>query len=263
MSYTGEIMTIRNYLKPRSLQEMLEAKRKHPKSKFVAGGTLVVKSNYPDIDTLIDIQDLGLNRIRITDEEYGIGSFTTFTSIMESDIDCCGDLMKKFARHIGPVTIRNVATIGGNVMSGFNWNDTLPPLLLMEAKLVFEGMEGRRETGIEAFIENRTLFKDMLLYEVIIPRKDVGKVYYSRFSRTEDDIPTSIVAAHKDGGKVRIACGASVLKPFVKSIAADQAESLGIDPGVKYIDDLRGNAEFKRKILLASLKEIKEWAHEN
>ena len=148
-------MKIENYFKPKDLNEFFKMTQGHDHWKVVAGGTFVSRQKYVKVHTLIDIQELGFDYINDNGDLH-IGSMVTFTEFIETNNDYAnGTLLSSFAK-CGPITVRNIATIGGNIMGGYYWNDTTPVLLFLEAKLVFLKESSEiLEINVEDFINDR------------------------------------------------------------------------------------------------------------
>jgi CO/xanthine dehydrogenase FAD-binding subunit len=252
-------MKVKKYFRAKNLKEFNFLKKKFPNSKILAGGTYVSKEKNSNIDVIIDIQDLGLNYIKNGSDTIKIGSATTFSEIIDEKLNYCDEILTRVSMHCGPITVRNIATIGGNIMAGYYWNDTTPALLALDARLVFAGKDKKTVT-MEKFIENRRNFFGLLLKEIIIPKKlTEGRLFYDRFSRTASDIPTSIFISIKTKKEVRIAIGAATIRPFLlktKEITPDffDKKLLPKINEIKLVSDLRGTKNFKLKILRSQFK---------
>lgn len=149
-----------NFLQPENYREALNLLNEyHGKSKIIAGGTdLIVdlrKEKYTDLKYLIDISKLDeLEYIKEDGEYIKIGSYTNHKSITKSD------LVNKYAKiltlgcsEIGSPQIRNRGTIGGNIITGSPCADSVTPLVALNAIIVIESKEQKREVPIEEFYE--------------------------------------------------------------------------------------------------------------
>lgn len=73
------MLTIKNYVKAESLEQAYELNQK--RSAKVLGGTLWLKMGNRNVQTAIDLSNLGLDKIEETEEEFKIGAMTTLRQI--------------------------------------------------------------------------------------------------------------------------------------------------------------------------------------
>ncbi|MDG6997360.1 MAG: FAD binding domain-containing protein [Nitrososphaerota archaeon] len=145
---------------------------------ILGGGTLIhslaSRGLLTQIDTIIQIQDLGLSYIRIDDSRFRIGATTTFAEIEAnsyvSNDPSFGAL--KDALKYPPVQIRNTATIGGSIASAFPLFDIPIALLALSADARIRGPNHEREIGLESLCVDyfqTTLSKGEFITEVALP----------------------------------------------------------------------------------------------
>jgi CO/xanthine dehydrogenase FAD-binding subunit len=193
-----------DYRKPTTLQEVFTLLKEYgAKAALIAGGTDVMlnirnREIFPDI--LISLRGLNdLSYIR-KNEGYHIGSLATHRMIERSDaIKTELSALHDAASQVGSVQIRNVATIGGNICNAAPSADTAAPLLVLDAIVVLEGPEGRRNVPITDFFTgpSATVRKtDEVLIEFHIPEKSkhFGSAYWKHARRKAMDLPLLGVA---------------------------------------------------------------------
>jgi carbon-monoxide dehydrogenase medium subunit len=141
---------------------------------FLAGGTdLVVQMNRKRLVPahLIDLTALGrLRGIEEAADGFVIGALTTHKAI-ERHAAFGGALIAliEAARVIGGHQIRNVGTVGGNIVNASPAADLVPALLVLDAKVTLVGTAGERRVLLEQFLTgpNRTARRcDEILTEV-------------------------------------------------------------------------------------------------
>ncbi len=127
------------YVRPNSIPEAV-ALLNEPglRSLPLAGGTdllLLLRHNQKTCDRVVDISLLPeLHRIERRQGWVSIGAAATFSEVMESDIvHETAPLLTQACAQIGAVQIRNMGTLGGNVVNAAACADTLPPLVCLEA----------------------------------------------------------------------------------------------------------------------------------
>ncbi|OGP78659.1 MAG: hypothetical protein A2V86_12295 [Deltaproteobacteria bacterium RBG_16_49_23] len=128
-----------DYKTPKTLQEACDLLQEaHGKAKIIAGGTDLViglRNGDSNPSLLIDITSLKeLRRIEETDETLSVGAAVTHSEIASSPlVRQYGIVLSKAASEIGSPQIRNLGTIGGNIVNGSPAADTLPPLIVLDA----------------------------------------------------------------------------------------------------------------------------------
>jgi len=145
------------YHRPGSLGEALDLKAELGEgARFVAGGTDVMvlsragRLEFTDLISLRRVPEL--NGVRDDGDKLVIGAGTTLSQLLQ------GPLVKErlaplrdAAGVMGCTQMRNLATIGGNVMSAVASGDTLPPLLVLDARCVLASQQGERRAALAEF----------------------------------------------------------------------------------------------------------------
>jgi len=144
------------YFEPETLAEAIDilvGTGKNPH--ILAGGTdLLVRMKRADLrpSALVNIKRIaGLNDIR-HDPEKGlhIGAMTTIASIERSEtIRSNFSVLWQAAASLGAPAIRTLATIGGNVGRASPASDMFPALIVLDARVIFEGPGGKKELAAE------------------------------------------------------------------------------------------------------------------
>ena len=267
---------------PENLDEALEI-RASTGAVPIAGGTdLMVRyrrgSGIPpqfDFPVMLIGKIDALRYIEVSADNIRIGSATTLTEIFRNED--VPQILKLAVGEMASPAIRNVATIGGNIGNASPAGDTLPPLYILDAKIVLKNLNGEREVPIEDFITGpgqTVLRSDEIIYEVTIPIGNFDKIYYRKIG-TRKALALSKVsfsAAVNYRGDViddmRFAFGA--VAPVVirsreiegefKNITFDELKNRAGEIAQKYsplinpIDDQRSTAEYRRKVSLRLLK---------
>ncbi len=144
-----------DFIRPHSLNEALDFLTEHGnETAILAGGTDIVvdlKSGDLKKKYLLDVSRLeALKGIEVTPEGLSLGAAVTLSEIYHSKtLARYAPALQKCASSFGSQQIRNVATIGGNVAHCSPCGDTVPPLVIHEAKVVLVNHRGKREVPIE------------------------------------------------------------------------------------------------------------------
>jgi CO/xanthine dehydrogenase FAD-binding subunit len=79
------------------------------------------------------------------------------------------------ARDVGGVQIQNMGTLGGNLVNASPAADGVPPLYVLQARLILSSGRGQRTIPVQDFAvkPGQTILEtDELLTEIIIPKQD-------------------------------------------------------------------------------------------
>ncbi len=273
-------LPIEEYHRPRDLAGAVEILSKYGEhARVIAGGTDIlprrpgVKKN-DRIRHLVDIAGLDLNYIKNENDRIRIGAATNINAIGSFPQFLRGPhraLSEAAGAHSTP-TIKNRATVGGNLCNASACADLALPLLVMDATLVAAGPNGKREMAIASFFmgaNHMALACNEVLLEIRIPRcSEKAGTAFVKLRRQQTDIDMAIVNVATfllcDQGRcemARIALGA--VAPI--SFRAQKAESVlageklneksiqkaaAIAAGeASPIDDLRATAAYRRQMV--------------
>jgi len=175
---------------PQTLEEALRI-RKETGAKPLAGGTDLmvmhrrgtgVIPSFPwPVMIISSLEEL--KYIRRDGDEIVIGSGTTCHAI--EDDPSVPYAVKKAASLMGAESLRNLATIGGNVCNASPKADLPVPLIMMDARVTLVSATGSRTLLLDEFItgpKETVLKDDELLLEVRIPlpEKEYSHVWYRK-----------------------------------------------------------------------------------
>jgi carbon-monoxide dehydrogenase medium subunit len=168
-----------DYLTPKSIEEACSLLAEYKdKAKVIAGGTdLLVSMRSGKIapQYLIDIKSIpDMDKIHYSEKDgLRIGALATLHSIASSPLLRHGfELLSTACHKIGSPQTRNMGTIGGNICNGGPSQDSIPSLLVLEAKLKLVSLQGEREVPVQDFYIapfQTALNQAELLTEVQIP----------------------------------------------------------------------------------------------
>jgi carbon-monoxide dehydrogenase medium subunit len=158
--------------------------------------------------------------------------------------------------------VRNQGTVGGNLCEADYASDPPCVLAALGASVRLAGPTGQRDVPLARFLKGHyetDLRPDELLVAVRVPPLPPGSGgHYIRFvSRSSEDRPCAgVAAAVWPGGRTTVAVGAVEAVPRVFTDVDDPAARL--DP----LDDLRGSAEYRRKVVRALIPRAIQAARE-
>jgi xanthine dehydrogenase small subunit len=258
---------------PASLESACKFLQSNPSAAIVAGATdLGVRANKgvplpPVVVSLNRIEKL--TRVECNSARLTLGALATWTDVA----DTCRNRLPEFHRMLqvfGAPQIRNVGTVGGNIINASPIADSLPFLFVMEAELRLQSATGQRSVNINDFYRGYKQFDlraGELLTRVVVPlpgENELLRLY--KVSRRRDlDISsfTAAVRLRLDGERIAAAAvafggvGPTVLRArrceeFLLDREFDEktmreAGELAVAE-VSPISDVRGSAEYRRQL---------------
>lgn len=206
---------------------------------LLAGGTFSLNilkktAKYPtDVISLKKIS--ALKGIKLQDKGVWIGAMTTMDELIASKV-VSGSFPSLFeaASRMGTTPIRNMATIGGNIVSRFYWVD-LPAVLISLCAQVAFAQKGKKTTmPLEKFLSSKS-DKKTIITGIFLPQEK-RSAFYFRHTRTAQEVDApwlglAFSALKKDGRLVdsRVVVNTAVSLPV--DFRATAAVFEKADPG--------------------------------
>lgn len=263
------------YYAPKTIAEATKLLTKLDKVSVLAGGTDYVpatrmKGFRPK--NIVSLKNLAkyLRHVSFKDGVVKIGALTRMRDIEKSNvIRRHAPHLHEAAAQVGAVPIRNRATLGGNLCNASPAADTAPPLLTLDSVVEIVGPRKKRAVPIEDFfvgVGKTTLKKGEIVSEISFKPWKGGFAFMKIGRRQGEDIAvaSAAVSIKMKGEKVsdvKIALG-SVAPTPIRARKAEEA-LLGKEPTEetlesaatkaseesKPIDDVRGSADYRRKMV--------------
>jgi len=253
----------------------------------IAGGTdlaLQLRLGRRPFRHLVGVTRAGLDRIVVDGGDLVIGAAATLADVARHDaVRRRAPELAQACTQIGGPQIQAVATLGGNLGNASPAADSLPPLLVEDARVRLASRSaGERELPLAELLlgPGKTARRpDELITAVVVPDAGggggpaVSQVFRKYGPRRANVISAVTFAARLavDEGRIaeaRLALG-SVAPTAVRARAAEAflagrtlGRALGNDPGlaaavaadVRPIDDVRGSQRYKTQLALNSVR---------
>jgi len=168
---------IKKYYKADNVKEILTLITSHDKKAgFLAGGTdinrLNSQSNY---EIVIDMTSACLKEIKKTDLGLEIGACVTFEQALENS--SIPVYLRKALKYAGSRTLRNMATVGGNVALQRSDSYLLPVLIAAKARLITVDLSENGEliedsVPIREYVEHRDMFHHTLIARICLDKPE-------------------------------------------------------------------------------------------
>jgi xanthine dehydrogenase small subunit len=259
--------------RPATLQECFGLAKQNPEARWIAGGTdLVVESNlrFRRWRELISLEAVAeLKEFSECASAVRIGAGLPLTDIAGRWTNA-PEAFRQWVPLFASPTLRNRATLGGNLATASPIGDGAPLLIALGATLHLAGPEGRRSVPVESFFTGyrQTVARPgELICAIEIPKPAASYTrFYKVAKRRMDDISTvtAAMALGLDGsGRVsqaRFAFGGVAPVP-TRALAAEEAvigrpwnqaaierAQAALDRTLAPISDHRGSAEYRREV---------------
>lgn len=237
-----------NYV-PETLEEALLL-RKAEKAVPLAGGTDIMVQHrrglglapQPDFPVMIIS---GLNELRgikkLDDGSVEIGALSTAAEIASSELVPWH--VRKAASGMGAISLRNSATIGGNIGNGSPKGDLPQPLILLDAEVVLLSFDGERRMLLDEFIigaKKTALRDDEIIKSMVIPPHEFTYSYYRKIGMRRANaiskLSLSAACTVKDGVISDFRASSGAAGP--KVIRSREAESMITRKPVAELEDI-------------------------
>lgn len=208
------MITIGNYIKPKSLEEAYEILQTK-KNSTLLGGCAFIRMGSKHIGNGIDLYDLGMQNITENDKYIEIGAMTTFRDIERNEnlSKHFDDIISKSVKEIVGIQLRNLVTVGATVFSKYGFSDFITGLLVLDTSLK---LHGGGLVKLEDFLNEGSRRRD-ILEKIIIEKKQL-KTSYMTMRNSKGDYAILNAAVSNDNGSFKIAVGA---RPGVAKLALE------------------------------------------
>ncbi len=276
----GVYFRVEEYHRPQDLVQAVDILSKYENNaRIIAGGTdvLSLRPGAKTIDTnyhLVDISSLGLDYLKKENDHICIGATTPINTMEASPLFLSGPYgaLSDAATAHSTATIRNRATVGGNLCNASPCGDFAPALLVLDAILVAAGANGEKNIPIESFFKgaNYTAMNpEEILLEIRVPfGSEKTGTSFLKLRRHQTDIDMAVVnvatslSCQKnccEGARIALGsvapipfrakkaesvlAGAELSEEVIQQAAAAAAEE------ARPIDDVRATSAYRKKMV--------------
>jgi carbon-monoxide dehydrogenase medium subunit len=276
------------YLVPKTLDEAISLRQSYgERAAYVAGGTDVlakIKEGKMTPDYLISLKHIIAQDRPFLNHETGelfIGAFVTHRRIeLSSTVRLNYPILHDAVSNIGSVQIRNVATIGGNLVNALPSADGAIPLITLDAKAQIYGTKGQRSAKLRRFFLGPgqcDLERGEILTELVIPPfgPRTGAAYIKHGRRSAMELPMLgvgvLLGLEEDMAtcaKARVCLGVAAPTPLrcvqaekylvgktIDEISLTEAGKIAAEES-KVRDSIRGVAWYRREMVGVLVKRM-------
>lgn len=248
----------------------------------IAGGTdVMVSINREKLspDIMIGINEIGLSYIEIEKDQLIIGATCTYADICRSKkVLQYAPLLTEICLQTGSRAIRNMGTLGGNVVNGSRAGDGSAGLIALNATVKLVSSNGERTMPIESFftgLRKTAIQTGELLQEIMIPLNGLENRWgWYRLGLRRTDIraivSVAIMIPTKNDicQKSRIGMGSVASTPLFAKKASDMLEGHVLDEllidavanqaanEITPFDDYHASAWYRKKVAGVIVKRV-------
>jgi N-methylhydantoinase B len=263
------------YLRPADLSTALASLSAVPRV-VLAGGTDLYATGVPAPEKMrhavLDVTAIErLRGIRVEASEVTIGACTTWAEVRDAELPAWFRALRQSAAQVGGEQVQNVATIAGNLCNSSPAADGVPPLLALSARIELASTRGVRTVALPHFIlgpRRTACAPDELVVAIRVPARSANarSAFYKLGSRSYLVISIVALAATLDfdaQGRINYAgLAVGACSPTARRLTSIESQLLGLDraaarrlllhqdiPELSPIDDIRGSASYRRKVV--------------
>lgn len=207
------MITIQKYIRAKSLEEAYQLNQN--KANRVIGGMMWLRMGSGNVNTAIDLCELGLDGIEETQDAFVIGAMTPLRKLeLHEGLNryACG-AVRSAVRDIVGVQFRNMATVGGSLWGRFGFSDVLTVFMSMDCDVeLYEG-------GVVPLEVFASMPHDRDILVRLIVRKTPGRFVYQAMRAQRTDFPVIACAVSEMKGEYRAVIGA---RPGMAMIVRDE-----------------------------------------
>lgn len=273
-----------DYSAPSTLDEALQLLNElGDEAKILAGGHSLIpmmKLRFAEPEHLVDLNNIpGMSYIKVEDGMLKIGAMTREADLEHSEeIGRLYPIFYDATKLIADPQVRNFGTVGGNIAHGDAANDHPAVMIALAAEVEITGLEGKRTVPIDEFFYGfyaTAVQEGEILTEIRIPVPPgrFGNAYHKN-ERKVGDYATGGVAVQVvlDENDVCVYAGIGLTNVNPTPLRALRSEDalMGsvitdetIAAAAKFAgedcnpsDDLRGDADYKRRVIRALTKRM-------
>ncbi len=234
------LTSVEEYFTPDDESQVHELLRKYGDGALiVAGGSFVhgleARNLLTSIVALVDLQNLGLNRITRDSDGLNVGAMVTLAALRQSDAVAKSPALGAVqdALRYPPVQIRNVATVGGNIAAACPYFDLPTAVMSLGGRVQARGEDSSRSIDLEEFFAGlfqNTLEEGEYVSAIVLPPASARSA--SAFLKLETNandlaIVNAAVSISLDGSGVcedaRVVLGGGVAETPVRAVEAERA----------------------------------------
>lgn len=260
------LRNVKNYQRPTTVADAVSLVQSNPNGVYLGGGAWIVAQGNPQLETVVDLQDVGIGRIEGTLDDVRIGAMASLQALIDHhDAGKFADgLLATAAGYTQSRNLREQGTLGGTLIVAGPADPLTTALLVLDVNILYADPTVHT-APFASFVayRDRLVKTRVLLTEVRVKRPPArSAAVFEVVGRTPKDKPIVCVAAHiavEEGlaATVRVAVGGADAAPIrlhkTEHLLKGQLLSLekieaALEPALAELHpegDFRGSAEYR------------------
>ena len=247
-------MKAKSFQRVSSLEEAYKLVKESPRNKIVGGG-LWLKKGGAEVDTLIDLSLLGLDKIEDKKDYVEVGAMVTQREFELSKL--VPEMARKAVKSIMGPGFRNIATIGGSVYGKYGFSDVVTGLLGYKVDLVFYP---DAVVSLSDYVKKPGFYDGILTHIRIYKENLVG--FFKKVEITALDYPILNVAVTKCkeyrvvvGSRPLVALRCEKAEAYLNEGGKDFAKAAEIAvEELKFGDSIATKGEYRKQLALTYVR---------
>jgi xanthine dehydrogenase small subunit len=233
----NETTRLKGFFSPLGVAEFARYLAERPNATILAGGTdagLWITKEHRDLDDVAYIGRVAeLRTLKDHPTHLEIGAAVTYAEAYEA-LERIHPDIGELLRRLGAVQVRAAGTLAGNIANGSPIGDSMPVLLALDATLVLQKGDAKREARLARFYtgyRKNLMLPGEFIRAIRVPKLASGARFaaYKLSKRFDQDISSVCAAFHVDRNKARFGFGGMAATPA----RARQAEAAYVTKGLE------------------------------
>lgn len=217
------LRNLRHYHRPEKVEDAVTLVQTNPNAAYLGGGAWLVAQGDPGLETVVDLQDLGLDFVDATLEEVRIGAMASLQAVIDHpDTAALADgLLALSASYVQSRNLREQGTVGGTLITAGPADSLTTALLVLDVETFYADPVVHRAPFMSFVAYRERLIKTrVLLTELRIKRPPARSASMLEVvGRSPRDKPIVCAAAYVTVSEglpdaVRVAVGGAHLRPI-------------------------------------------------
>jgi len=189
------IKNVKEFFLPKTIKDAVKLLESgEGRSVILAGGTSFVLRPPKKAINIVSLRDLPLKKIQVGDKKVSIGSMVSLAELSKANQikDYVGESLKEAAHRTATTSLRNLITIGGNLVQIYSWSNLAVIALTAKMTIVLTGRKTRRINARDFFLKHPTQIlkpnEILTAIEYNLPAsKNILTSAFAKFSLTQND----------------------------------------------------------------------------
>ncbi len=216
------LRNLKTYHRPTDVEEAVALAQSSPASQYLGGGAWLVAQGSPNLETVVDLQNLGLNQIESDMDGARIGATASLQDIIDHPglRDIANGILAEASEYTQSRTLREQGTLGGTLIVAGSADPLTTALLVLDTEIRYADPATHTAPFISFVAYRDRLVKTrVLLLDVFIKRPPSrSAAAFEVVGRSPKDKPIVCAAAYiavAEGlcAEIKVAVGGANPKP--------------------------------------------------